>query len=114
MQLHECMKHSGMVIAMKWSGVVERRLCKYVVPRGASAAAAYQKLFRGAAHLVPSQSAPQAKCKARSETAACAFLVTQSGRTGKYACHRLHYDASDSNLAVPAAELWEFGSASSR
>ena len=91
--LHEVHMHG--MCRVWWAGSVICRRCvvgvwwmvvvKCRVPRGASAAAAYQKLFRGAAHLVPSQSAPQAECKARSETAACAFLITQSGRTGKYA-----------------------------
>ena len=57
-----------------------------LVPRGASAAAAYHKLFRGAAHMVPSYPAPPAKCKAGSEDRPSPFLSSDRPRTGKYDC----------------------------
>ena len=48
-----------------------------LVPRGASAAAAYHKLFRGAAHLVPSYPPPPAECKAGSGDRPSPFLSSE-------------------------------------
>ena len=55
-----------------------------LVPRGASAATAYHKLFRGAVHLVPSYPAPPAECEAGSEDRPSSSLSNDRPQTGKY------------------------------
>ena len=77
------------------------------MPRGASAATAYHKLFRGAAHLVPSYPAPPAECKAGSEDRPSPFLSSETPRTGKYAHFWALFGLSLATLHARINELWE-------
>ena len=68
-----CMVLGGLVALQSGSNY----LMYAMVPRGASAATAYHKLLRGAAHMVPSYPAPPAECKAGSGGKPSPFLSSE-------------------------------------